>query len=50
MPVMPTNEEIEKGKKMPDGKAILEAIINDNPSMANELYELGYVDLADDED
>lgn len=48
--LVPTSEEIEKGKKVPSGRDILEAIINDNPSMAQELYELGYVDLYDGED
>lgn len=47
--LVPTDEEIKKGKKTPNGKDILEAIINDNPSMAQELYELGYVDEYDGE-
>lgn len=50
MPIKPTQEEIDKGKKMPNGRDVLEAIINSNPSMAQELAELDLVDVYDDDD
>lgn len=50
MPIKPTKEEIDKGKKTPTGRDILEAIINANPSMAQELADLDLVDVYDEDD
>lgn len=49
MPILPSKQDIDKGKKVPDGRSILEAIINANPSMAQELADLDLVDVYDED-